>query len=376
MDAVIIGGGASGIACAIRLKQRMPQCGVTVLEQLEEPCKKLYATGNGRCNITNTAAEGFEITKEFFNSIGLILRESGEGRMYPYSNQAASVVGVLKAACEKYGVKVICECKVRLVERFEGRFNIFSTKGVFQSEVLVLATGGKSQSALGSDGSGYALARSLGHSVTELSPALVQLVSSSKHCRALKGVRTKCNLKIEINGKAVAQDYGELLFADYGISGIVTMNLSEYVSDKRLKSGEDKCIAVIDFVPNISEEELLEHFRSFGTLEGVLPAKLCSILLKQAGDDAEKAVKFAKSWRLIITGTKGYNFAQITKGGVEKSELDASNASTLCEGLYITGELCDSQFRCGGFNLDYAFSSGVNAADGIARKAETAYDKN
>ena len=345
----------------------MPNADVTVLEHLEEPCKKLYATGNGRCNITNTAADGYETTKEFFSSIGLILRESNEGRMYPYSNQAASVVLALEAACKKYGVKVVTRCKVRRVERIDNQFNIFSSRGVFTSDVLVLASGGKSQSALGSDGSGYALAQSLGHTVTELSPALVQLSSSSKHCRALKGVRTKCTLKIEVNGEIKAEEYGELLFADYGLSGIVTMDLSQYVNDARLKSGEDKCIAIIDFVPDMTTQQLKEHYEQFSTLEGVLPSRLCSILYKQAGGDADKLVTYAKSWRLIITGTKGYGFAQITKGGVSADEIDGSNASKLCEGLYIIGELTDNQFRCGGFNLDYAFSSGVRAAEAIAK---------
>ncbi|MBE6720843.1 MAG: aminoacetone oxidase family FAD-binding enzyme [Ruminococcaceae bacterium] len=367
MQTVIIGGGASGTVCAIRIKQNNPDASVTVLEHLDEPCKKIHATGNGRCNITNRSADGFENTRAFFESLGLLLRESGEGRMYPYSNQAASVVTVLLSACEKLGVKIVTGCTVRKAEKLGGQFNVFTDKGVFTADNLVIATGGKAQPSLGSDGSGYDLVRSFGHSVTALSPALVQLKSSSKNCRSLKGVRAKCRVKLEINGEVTAEDYGELLFTEYGISGIVTMNLSEKVSDEKLKNGSERCVAVIDFVPDLSEKDLLEHFEKFGDFEGVLPHKLCNILQRQTDGDGEKTAKYIKNWRLIITGTKGYEYAQITKGGVPLSELKEGGESGVCSNLYILGELTDNQFCCGGFNLDYAFNSGIKAADKIAR---------
>ena len=368
MDVLIIGGGASGIVCAIRLKQNNPAIGVTVLEHLDEACKKIHATGNGRCNITNKNADGFETTASFFQSLGLLLRESGEGRMYPYSNQAASVVGVLLEACEKYGVTLVTDCHIKKAEKLDGQFNVFTDKGVFTADNLVLATGGMAQSALGSDGSGYALAKAFGHSVTELSPALVQLKSSSKNCRVLKGVRAKCCVKIETNGDIVGEDYGELLFTEYGISGIVTMNLSEKISDRRLKSGEDRCHAIIDFVPEISEEALVSHFETFGNFDGILPHKLCAVLQRQTDGDGVKTAQYIKHWKLIITGTKGYDYAQITKGGVPLGELKEGGESALCDGLYIIGELTDRQFHCGGFNLDAAFNSGIAAADKICRE--------
>ncbi len=367
MEVLIIGAGASGIACAIRIKQNNPDTGVTVLEHLEEACKKIHATGNGRCNITNTNADGFANTKRFFESIGLVLRESGEGRMYPYSNQAASVVTVMLSACEKLGVKIVTDCTVNKAEKLDNQFNIFTDKGVFSSDVLVLATGGKAQPALGSDGSGYVLAKSFGHSVTALSPALVQLKSSTKNCRALKGVRAKCNVKIETNGEIIAEDFGELLFTEYGISGIVTMNLSEKISDENLKNGSERSVAIVDFVPEISEEELLSHYEKFGDFEGILPHKLCKVLIRQSDGDCAKMAQYVKHWRLIVTGTKGYDYAQITKGGVALDELKDGNESALCDNLYMVGELTDNQFRCGGFNLDYAFNSGIAAADKIVR---------
>ncbi|MBR3148608.1 MAG: aminoacetone oxidase family FAD-binding enzyme [Eubacterium sp.] len=368
MNVVIIGAGASGVACAVRIKQNNPDAAVTVLEHLDEACKKIHATGNGRCNITNKNAEGFDTTRDFFSSLGLVMRESAEGRMYPYSNQAQSVVSVMLSACEKLGVNIVCSCNINKAEKLDGQFFLYTDKGVFSADFLVLATGGMAQSALGSDGSGYDLAKAFGHSVTELSPALVQLKSSSKNCRVLKGVRAKCNVKIETNGEIVAENFGELLFTEYGISGIVTMNLSQYISDKRLKSGEDRCHAIIDFVPSMSEKELLIHYEKFGDFEGILPHKLCCVLNRQTEGDGEKTAKYIKNWKLIITGTKGYDYAQITKGGVPLSELKEGNESALCDGLFIVGELTDSQFECGGYNLNYAFCSGLAAADTVCSK--------
>lgn len=368
MRTIIIGGGASGIAAAIRIKQNTPSAEVIVLEHLDEVCKKLHATGNGRCNLTNLYADNHEITKSFFESLGLVIRHSNEGRMYPYSNQASGVVDILLQASDYYNVKIIYGCEVKAITSNNGTFGVQTSKGYFESNALILATGGMAQKALGSDGSGYALAKMLGHTITNLSPALVQLKSSNKNCRALKGVRAKCKVSIEINGEIVGDDFGELLFTDYGLSGIVIMNLSKYVSDNALKNGTEKCIAVVDLIPDMTEEELIAHYNRYKSYIGILPKKLCQILMKQANDNGELVAKYAKNWRLIVTGTKGFEYAQITKGGVPNFELTENNESKIINNLYIVGELTDNQFQCGGYNLDYAFSSGVKAADSITSK--------
>ena len=373
MNVIIIGGGAAGTACAIKTKLNKPDANVVVLEHLDAPCKKIYATGNGRCNITNKNAGGYQTTRAFFEEIGLIIRESDDGRMYPHSNQASGVVDTLLSACRKLDIRIITECKADRVEKTARCFNVYTNKGVFRGDALVLATGGMAQSSLGSDGSGYALAKAFSHTLTPLSPALVQLKSPNKNCRALKGIRAKCNVKLEINENDVGEEFGEVLFTDYGLSGIVIMDLSQYVCDDKLKSGEQRCTAILDFVPEMSEKELLCHFKKFESFEGILPAKLCAVLNRQANGDGEKMAKYIKNWRLIISGTKGYDYAQITKGGVKLSELDESGESKLCDNLYIIGELTDNQFQCGGFNLDFAFSSGVKAANAITSKN---YDKN
>ena len=374
MKAVIIGAGASGISAAIKIKQLNSDTQVTVLEHLDVMLKKIHATGNGRCNITNKGAEHYNEVTEFLNSLGLILREDDMGRMYPYSNQAASVVDIMSKACADLGINVIYNCTVNKAECINGVYYTYTDKGIFGSDILMLATGGKSQAPLGSDGSGYSLAKTFGHNITDLSPALVQLKSSSKHCKSLRGIRVKCNLKAEINGEIRGEEFGELLFTEYGISGIVTMNLSRYFNDERLLRNKDKAIAIIDFVPDMSENELTEHYNKFSTFEGILPKKLCSIVEKQSGGDINSMTKCIKNQRIIITGTKGYAFSQITCGGVCIDELTKYNESKLSKGLYILGELTDNQFECGGFNLNYAIYSGINAANNIIK--ENTDDKN
>lgn len=367
MKTIIIGGGAAGVVAAVKIKQNNPQENVTILEHLDEILKKIYATGNGRCNLTNKNAAGYETVKSFFENLGLMMKEDGDGRIYPYSFQASTVANLLINACKNLGIEIITNCDVKKAEYLDKKYHVYTNFGIMQSDVLIIATGGKSQSSLGSDGSGYAFAKGFGHSITELSPALVQLCSSSKHCKALKGTRTKCNIKIENNGMVIGEEYGELLFTDYGISGIVVMNLSNLVSDTNLKNGKNKTIAIIDLVPELTVEELQCHIDTFGDLEGILPHKLCAIIDKQVGGEKARIAGCAKNWRIIITGTKGYNFAQITSGGVETKELDENNKSKLCPNLYIIGEITDNQFECGGFNLNYAFFSGINAANDITK---------
>lgn len=368
MKVVIAGAGASGVSAAIKIKQLNADIDVTLLEHLDAILKKIHATGNGRCNITNTNAEHYNEVKDFLNSLGLMLREDDMGRMYPYSNQSASVVSILTDACEKAGVNIITDSNVKSAEYSNGRYTIYTDCGTFEADIFIIATGGKSQPSLGSDGSGYSIAKSFGHTISSLSPSLVQLKSTSKHCRALRGIRVKCNLKIETNNTIMGEEYGELLFTEYGISGIVTMNMSRYINDERLIHGKDKSIAVIDFVPDMSESELTEHYEKFESFEGLLPKKLCLIIKKQADNDTQNMVKCIKNWRIIISGTKGYAFSQITSGGVELGELTENNESKLSKGLYILGELTDNQFECGGYNLNYAIYSGINAGENIIRK--------
>ncbi len=371
MTEIIIGAGASGLACAIRLKQNMPSDEVILLERLDTVGKKILATGNGRCNLSNEHAEHYKEVINFFNNIGLKTKSDSVGRIYPYSNQAATVRDMLEKECIRLGVQIITDCTVKCVDR---DLIVSTDCGMFYGDSVIIAAGGKAQSALGSDGSGYEILKKLGHNITPLSPALVQLTSSSKYPRQLKGQRVKGNMKILLDGECVKKDYGEILFTDYGLSGIVSMNLSEAVSRNFESKNPKKCHAVIDLASDFSEDELLEHINKFGSLEGILGKKASSLLDKQANGNRGKICKYAKNWQLIITGTKGYNFAQITSGGAELGEFN-NFESLIIKNLYTCGEVLNRQFECGGYNLNFAFYSGIRVADEINKK-RTENDKN
>lgn len=369
---IIIGAGASGLACALRLKQKNRNARVCIIERLQSPGKKILATGNGRCNITNTHAEHYTEIKDFFTSAGLLLKELDEGRVYPYSLKAETVLSVLLDNCEKLGVKIITDCTAQSVSKSENGFLIKTSKGSLEADFVVAAAGGKAQSALGSDGSGYSLLKQLGHSITPLFPGLVQLTSSSKYPRTIRGTRTRCGITIWIDGTPAAREYGEVLFTDYGLSGIAVMDVSAAVSKAFAGGEKPKCLAVLDLIPELTEEEVFEHINRFGNLKGILGTKLAAIIEKQTGGEAGLQAHTAKNWRLIITGTKGYDFAQITCGGIPVSEIEDYGSKKM-KGLYICGELLDRQFKCGGFNLDFAWHSGITAADNIAKECK--YDK-
>lgn len=361
MSTIIVGGGASALACAVKLKQNNPDGEVIVLERLSSPGRKLLATGNGRCNLSNTAAEHYREVIDFFSSIGLVTRNDGEGRIYPYSNRASTVVEVLLSACRRLGVEIITDCAVTEIDR---DLTVTTNSGIFFADNAVIATGGRAQSLLGSNGSGYALLKALGHTINPTHPALVQLLSPNKAAKQLKGQRVKGNMKILLDGEVAGEEYGEILFTDYGLSGIVTMDLSEIVSRNFQSRSPKKCHAVIDIASDIEEEKLIEHYNKFGSFDGIFGSKLTDFLMKQSANSPQKAAHYAKNQKLIIKGTKGYDFAQITAGGAKTDEFDCFQ-SRLVPGLYACGEVLDRQFACGGFNLNFAFFSGITAADKI-----------
>lgn len=362
MTTIIIGAGASGLACAIRLKQNIPDSEVIVLERLDKPGKKILATGNGRCNLTNTNAENSDAVLSFFNDLGLVTKADDEGRVYPYSNQASTVLDTLLDACASLGIEIITDCTV---ENIDSDLSISTSQGIFMADNVVIATGGTAQKNLGSNGSGLELLKSLGHTINPPYPALVQLTSSSKYPRALKGQRVKCNMSILLDDKTATSEYGEVLFADYGLSGIVTMNLSHIVSKNFALNNPKKCHAVLDLIPDMSEADLTDYINKYKSLKGILGSQLSSIISAQANGDLDKMVKYAKSWKLIITGTKGFDFAQISGGGADCNEF-CNYQSRLVNNIYACGEVLDRQFMCGGYNLNHAWYSGIKVADNIA----------
>lgn len=362
METIIIGAGASGLACAIRLKQLKNNETVTILERLSEPGRKILATGNGRCNITNKNAINCVETVNFFDSIGLKLRME-DNRLYPYSLKAETVLEILLDTCKKLKIEIITDCEVTRIER---DLTIRTSRGTYTADRVVVCTGGMAQKNLGSNGSGFRLLSKLGHTISPLSPALVQLTSNSKYPRMIKGTRTRCNVKINLNNKIAGSEIGEILFTDYGFSGIAVMNLSHIVAKNFLLKEPKNCTMSIDLAPDFTLNELKEHMKKHGTLKGILGTTINDIITKQAINDTDKIPVIAKNWKHIITGTKGYDFAQVTLGGIPADEIK-NFQSKIVPGLYICGELIDEQLPCGGYNLDFAWHSGIKAAKEIAK---------
>ena len=398
-DVAVVGGCAAGLAAAISAKRNHPEMSVAVIEKLPRVGKKLLATGNGRCNLTNVncvshayrnadfAAGTFrkyppESVIDFFASLGLLTYTDSEGRVYPMSNTAASVLDALRMGIEKSGVKIFCDTPVEKIEKTADGFVINSA---FRCKKLIVAVGGKASPSQGSDGSGYPLMKSLGHGITPLAPSLVALKADAQVTKSLKGVRIH-DCVICVNGISgeIARSRGEILFTDSGLSGIAAMEAGAAVH-RALKDGA--VYASLDLSPTLSEDDLLQYLKATAKalpdaaldnlLTGIVP-KACSVAVcKTAGIYAPDtklgslsarqlaaAAKFVKSFTLAVTGTKGYENAQVTSGGVNVGEFDPHTlASKLVDGLYCAGELLDVDGGCGGFNLQWAFASGLLAGE-------------
>lgn len=402
---LIIGGGASGLTAAITAARKGAD--VTILEHMDRVGKKILSTGNGRCNITNLTMQAdcyrcsqkdfpmkvidqFPVkdTLAFFDSIG-ILTKSRNGYIYPNSDQASSVLDALRLEAEHLNIRITTGCKVKHIKKLgKGIFCVQSDQGEFLGDTLILAAGSKAASVTGSDGSGYELAKSLGHHIIQPLPALVQLRCEGKHFKQLAGIRCEAALKVLVNGKTAAADEGELQLTDYGISGIPTFQISRFVS-VALSRGS-KVTVLIDFLPSQTLEETVrfisKRVRRFSDrtcgdfLTGVLNKKLAGVLLKMSGISTENLVSEVcwKQWEHLIdqikhfevrvTTTNSFEQAQICCGGVDTREINAQTMeSKLVSGLYLVGELVDVDGICGGYNLQWAWSSGHVAGTWAAK---------
>lgn len=390
-DIIIAGAGASGLCAAINAKKFAPQKRVAVLEHLPRVGKKILATGNGRCNLSNMhagehpyknrdfardALNRYDVSRTlgFFKSIGLLTYTDECGRIYPLSNTASGVLDALRFAAEGCGVEFFCGTQVKKIKPVSGGFLL---NGEFSCQRLLIAAGGQASPAQGSDGSGYGLLKSLGHSITPLCPSLVQLTSPDKSLRSLKGVRVHDTV-INLAGH---QSRGELLFTDYGLSGIAAMEISRAVGDSRDK----RLFAEIDLLPEMSREKIAGFLGGFSSkcenmLNGILPKAVGAAVLREAGisssaysfklsirqlDDIANAIKHFK---VEINGTRGFESAQVTSGGADINEFHSQTLmSKLVPSLWCAGEILDVDGGCGGFNLQWAWSSGLTAGEEMAK---------
>lgn len=400
---VVVGGGAAGLMAAIAAARNGAR--VIVLEQLNRVGKKLLATGNGRCNLTNINTQphhyhgqvpqfvrgalgqfGVEQTMDFFEYLGVHCKVEEGGKVYPCSDQASSVLDVLRYELEALGVEERCEAKVKEIRPKGQGFQILLEEGQsLKADRVIVATGGAASPQLGAKGSGYQLVEKLGHRMVPLFPALVQLRLESPHLKHLKGVKFVGEVTLEAEGKPLRKEEGEILFTDYGISGPPILQLSRGAEEQRLR-GITPWLT-LDLFPQYSFQELLEllqlrcSYQPQRTLEmnlvGLIHKKLISVVLKETGlyqpmkqggnvtpRELKAIAQLLKAWRWSVIGTQSWNHAQVTAGGIDVRDVNPKTLeSKLVKGLYLVGELLDIDGDCGGFNLQWAWSSGYVAGD-------------
>ena len=401
---IIVGAGASGLIAAITAAREGAL--VTLIEQKDRVGKKILSTGNGRCNLTNTYMNlecfrgddlstvakvleqfGYEDTIQFFEELGVLLKDR-QGYIYPISDQATTILDVLRMEIERLQVKVLVEQKAEQIKRTKKGFAVTTNQTVVYGDAVILATGGKAAPVLGSDGSGYGLAKSFGHHMSPVVPALVQLKGKGNYFKQISGVRANATVRVFVDGTFIAADTGELQLTNYGISGIPVFQISRYAA--KALYAKQPVVVEIDFLPSLEENNLKafleDRIKKHGskTMEdffiGMFHKKLISMFLKEANIPShviaaelqdtkwKRLCNDIKHFKVQIEDTNSFEQAQVCAGGILTSEIDAETMeSNYVEGLYLTGELLDVDGICGGYNLQWAWSTGTLAGKAAAR---------
>ncbi|MGN1317060.1 MAG: NAD(P)/FAD-dependent oxidoreductase [Acutalibacteraceae bacterium] len=392
----IIGAGASGLCAAIEARRENPNIDIVLFDRMSKAGKKILATGNGRCNFTNEDLppsrfygntellnsilnSQFSDTEDFFKNFG-ILPYKEDGRIYPRSQQASTVRDALLNKIESNNITVKTDCPVTEISRGKSGFNIYGE--IF--DAVVISGGGKAASVHGSDGSCYKIAKSFGHSITPLYPALCGLVIQDKNLNLLKGVRAECNVGLYSDETILGCESGEVQFTDQAISGIPVMNLSHLCENKKdLKIRLDLC-------PEFDEKALFSHIKKCienspdteyeVILNGIVNLKLAFAVMNIAGIKAktlckylkntqiQRTLKVIKCFEIGISSAKGFDNAQVTKGGINTSEISPETMmSKKVDGLFFCGEILDIHGDCGGYNLHLAFTTGRIAGNSAGK---------
>lgn len=409
-DILIIGGGPAGMAAAISAKRSNSKIDVVLIEKNEIMGRKLRATGNGRCNITNVNAEGYSEVISFLSSLGIVTKSNENGFLYPVSESAADVSELLELRLKQLGVKVYTGVTALEVSYDSDKTEFVTSvsmgdassqgksanalKCTVYSSALVIAVGGKSAPVYGSTGEGYRWLRGLGHTVTRLVPSLAPIECGGTDLSKLTGTRVRAEAKLFKNSKEIHREDGEIQFAKFGLSGICIFNLSKMM---RFEPGDtfSSFEIVLDLCREIDLGDVLKcAAERTGSIrnESFVSEKLVDVfktvfkegvaleIIKQAGFKADedslvlsseeardKLVASASALKFQPTGQKGWKEAQCTSGGVVESEVDQSSfESNLVKNLYIVGEVLDYDGFCGGYNLNHAFLSGKRAGAAVA----------
>ncbi len=378
----VIGGGASGILCSILLKQALKDVNVIIFERQERIGKKILQTGNGRCNLSNNSISWKDYNtcgvdgvlqqftpkkcKEVFTSLGLWLDEDNEGRIYPYSYRAQTVLDVLLEKIKELEIEVITNFNVLEIKALDD-FSIYSTDlRLYHADYVIMATGGLASINKNDNKcfNSYEILKSLGHHIIEPIAGLCALKTKEK-TKSLSGLRMKVKASI-INNNEKHTSYGEVLFKDEGLSGIVIFDLSRFYRHN------EHSIIELDFFPTYTEEEIKQKI---GTrplklaLCGCLPKMIVQdVLTRSKNKTIEEIIFLLKHYTYTITQSYGFANAQITMGGVLFNEVNPfTMQSLLIKKLYLIGEVLDVDGKCGGYNLHFAWASAYVAANDIIK---------
>ncbi len=390
----IIGGGAAGLFLCNALANN----GVLLIEKGERLGRKLSATGNGQGNLTNlqvreaeyfsvagdeearahTAISAFDdvAMRRFFSSLGVLCAADERGRVYPCGRQASALTDALRFSVEQRGIDVRLGSEVVALKKEKNGFVLTvrtkEDEGKLLAERVVLCAGGKAAKNFGTDGKAYALAEGLGHTVSPLYPSLVQLKTDVEHTKTLKGIRINDGGIRVRTPKREFTVTGDIIFTEYGVSGDATFRLSAFIADE-IQGG--RCALNIDFLPERTEEEIYrllqekrEKFSSLPAGEllfGVVNNQVGRAIMRRAQNDLAVAARLVKTFPLSVKGSLGFDYAQVTKGGIPLREVTENLESKLVEGLYFAGEILDVDGQCGGYNLQWAFSSACVVAKAI-----------
>ena len=403
IDIVIIGGGASGLLAAIYSKTA--NTNVTILEKNPICGKKILATGNGKCNYwnedqslihyhsTNNEILPNIITEQnqneildFFSNLG-IYPKIKNGYYYPFSNQATTIRDALTKEVERRNIKIKNGFSVEKIEKLNQKFKIYSSNELLTADKVIIATGSKAAPKTGSDGSGYRLLRKLNHTYIEPLPALVQLKTNGHYLKQWAGIRTDVEVSLYEDNKLIRKESGEIQLTDYGISGICIFNLSGYIAKGLSKNKQEQIsINFLPFIKDNAEEKLYKLFSSSikrpirQELSGLLNSKLVDVILTEAKinekksyldlspSEQEKISKLLTDFKTTIIGTNSFDQAQVCSGGIPLTDINTKTMeSKIVDNLYIVGELLDVDGDCGGYNLGFAWITGMLAGKGCAK---------
>lgn len=400
----VIGGGVAGMTAAITAASK--GAGVTIYERNDRVGKKILSTGNGRCNFTNLCQQpecyrsdhpefAWEVIRRFdekkliafFLQLG-IYSKNRNGYLYPNSDQASSVLDAFRMECKRLGIHIVCDAKCLEIHPLKKGVRIRTEQGVSRADSVILATGSKAAPATGSDGYGYTLAKNLGHHLVPVLPALVQLRCREDFYKAVSGVRIQAEVSLYAEDLCIAKDVGEVQLTNYGISGIPVFQVSRFAA--RALYEKKQVRAILNFMPDFTEDTCIQFLqqrintRPDKTLEeffiGLFHKKLADlwIRLSQIKRDrkvrtlseaeVQKLVSLIREFETIVEATNSYEQAQVCCGGVDTKEVHPETMESLYHpNVYFAGEILDVDGMCGGYNIQFAVSSGVAAGNAAAK---------